>query len=139
MPAGQIISRYEPSMAIEGDAKSEKYEDTIILKQVDAIRMLLNVIMYNRFKHIFVNSVIVLDTLLILKGKDKEYNDKKKELERKYGIKGDKIENISDTHVKFGMDLFKEQLSFLNRKMMTDTFGVLEIDEKMLEEQKQLT
>lgn len=140
---GQTVTSYEPNVVVEGVIKGEKYEDVIILQQIKAIRNCLNMIIFNKYRLPFYQSVMVMDMLLILKGKSKQYTDKKAELQDKYKIE-DKLdvgsleeEKLNDL-VQFGIDLFKEQLTLIYNTMEKDIHGELDIDEKMLVAQQDL-
>lgn len=138
MAVGQVISSYEPSMAMEGSTNSDKPENTLIIRQVEFIRRLGNLIIYSKYKKIFVNAVIWLDTLLILKGRDKMYVDAKACLEKEYNI-AKNIEDVSlEQRVQYCIELFKEQLAYVNRSIEKDVWGGLDIDDEKLAEQEEL-
>lgn len=132
---GQVITNYEPSVVIEGVIKGGKPEDQLITTQINAVRILYNVANYPQYKEAFFTAVMVLDALLILKGKDSIYETKQKELMTKYNI--EETKEVQDKHVKFAIELFKEQLSFMNRQTERDTSGELEINDDMIKGQEE--
>jgi hypothetical protein len=133
---GQVITNYEPSVVIEGVVRGGKPEDQLITNQINAIRILYNVVNYPQYKEAFFNAVMVLDALLILKGKDAKYDTEQKKLKEKYKI--GEIKEIEEQHIKFAIELFKEQLSFMNRQTERDTSGELEVNDEMLSNQEEI-
>lgn len=135
---GQIISNYEPSMAMEGTTKSDKPENTLILRQVSFIIKLGNLTTVNKYKKHFINAVLFLDDILIIKGRDTQYLDAKDKLKRDYNI-GESIEELDvNKRTLYCRSIFKEQLAFINRTMEKDVWGGLDIDDEKLAEQEEL-
>jgi hypothetical protein len=141
---GQTSTNYEPNVIVEGVIKGERYEDGIILQQIKAVRNCLNMIIFNKYRLPFYQAVMVMDMLLILKGKSKNYTDKKAALMVTYKLKEEKLDVGSleepelNNLVQFGIDLFKEQLTLIYNTMEKDIHGELDIDEAMLIEQQGL-
>jgi hypothetical protein len=140
---GQTTTNYEPNVVVEGVIKGEKYEDVIILQQIKAIRNCLNMIIFKKYRLPFYQTVMVMDMLLILKGKSKEYLEEKKKLMAKYNIEekldvGSLEEEKLNDFVQFGIDLFKEQLTLIYNTMEKDIHGELDVDEQMLLDQQKI-
>ena len=139
MAAGTVVNNYEPSMVIEGTSKAGFQDLSPVDAQVRVCIKLLNVISFEGYREAFFRSVMVLDTALLLSGKDREYLDQKEKLMKKYKINDEKIEEITDKHIEYAHNLLKEQLSMINRKKEKDITGELDVSEEELAEQEELT
>ena len=136
---GAVVNNYEPSMVIEGTSKAGREDISPVDMQVRTCIKLLNVVNYRGWRDAFFRAVMVLDTALLMMGKDKEYLEVKKKLMAEYKIEDKVISSITDDYIEYAHKLFMEQLTMINRKKERDITAELEIEESQLAEQEELT